>query len=88
MFEDIEFITHISGYVSQTELSIAGSNDRVTFGSVVSLTIHTNINSYGPFGDEMGKPFSSDIGRVIGFHGGGGALLDSLGVVMIPGDTS
>jgi len=56
--------------------------------NVNSLTIHTNMKSYGPFGDEEGKPFASDIGRVIGFHGKCGALLDSLGVVVILGDTS
>jgi len=52
------------------------------------LTILTNIKSYGPFGDEKGEPFASGIGRVTGFHGGGGALLDTLGVLIIIGDTS
>jgi len=88
VFEPSEFITHISGYVSQRDLQISGTDKIATFGSVVSLTIHTNIKSYGPFGDEEGEPFISDKGRVVGFHGGGGALLDRLGVVIILGDIS
>ena len=54
---------------------------------VVSLTIRTNLKSYGPFGDETiesGKRFKSGTGRVVGFFGAAGALLDKLGVWMIP----
>lgn len=55
---------------------------------VVSLTIHTNLESYGPFGDETkcvsGHHFKSGTGKVVGFVGAGGALLDKLGVWIIP----
>ena len=54
---------------------------------VVSLTIHTNLKSYSPFDDETiesGKRFRSDTRRVVGFFGAAGALLDKLGVWMIP----
>ncbi|XP_024358945.1 uncharacterized protein [Physcomitrium patens] len=89
VFEPFEFITHISGCKSQTALHVSGIDSQVVnVDSVVSLTIHTNIKNYGPFGHEKGEPFTSAIGRVIGFHGGGGAILDSLGVVIILGDTS
>lgn len=84
-FEEFEFITHISGYVSQRDMQISRKN--VTMDVIVSLTIHTNIKSYGPFGDKEGEPFASATGRVIGFHGRCGVLLDSLGVVISLGDT-
>ena len=55
---------------------------------VVSLTIHTNLQSYGPFGDETksvsGHRFKSGTGEVVGFFGAGGVLLDKLGVWIIP----
>jgi len=82
-----EYITHISGYVSKTHIDVLGPGI-APIVVVASLTIHTNIKSYGPFGDERGEPFASEKGRVIGFHGGSGYVLDSLGVVVILGDTS
>jgi len=57
---------------------------------VVSLTIHTNLKNHGPFGDEtkavLGHRFKSGTGEVVGFFGAGGALLDKLGVWIIPDD--
>ena len=58
--------------------------------SVVSLTIYTNLKTYGPFGDETnlksepGHRFKSGTGKVVGFFGAAGVLLDKLGVWIIP----
>jgi len=48
------------------------------FDDIASFTIHTNIKSYGPFGDGKDKPFASEKGRIIGSHGRGGVFLDNL----------
>lgn len=62
-------------------------DDKVGLICVSSLTIHTNIKTYGPFGDDtMGTQFKSGIGEVIGFFGASGVLLDKLGVWIIPND--
>lgn len=59
-------------------------NRKVGLYSVVSLTFHTNLRSYGPYGDEVGERFTSGTGKVIGFFGAAGVLLDKLGVWIIP----
>ncbi|KAL0014226.1 hypothetical protein SO802_001295 [Lithocarpus litseifolius] len=51
-----ERLTHISGY----------------YGPIIkSITFHTDMNKYGPFGDEQGTHFSSGPkdGTIVGFHG-------------------
>jgi hypothetical protein len=66
-------------------VTVSDSRGKVGLISVVSLTIHTNRRSYGPFGDEtMGKRFRSGTGTVTGFFGASGVLLDKIGVWMIP----
>lgn len=69
-----------------SELDVKTQNStRITIKIVSSLTIHTNLQTYGPFGEERGMKFTSDEGsRVIGFYGRAGNMLDSLGVVTIP----
>jgi serine/threonine protein kinase len=55
------------------------------FWTVSSLTIYTNLEIHGPFGEERGTKYTSDTGsRVIGFHGKGGRYLYCLGVVTVP----
>ncbi|KAG0568773.1 hypothetical protein KC19_6G044500 [Ceratodon purpureus] len=77
---DIEYIKQISGSLFE-----GGILDGPRFMNVSSLTIHTNLGTYGPFGGESSTKFSSDTGsRVIGFHGEGETFLHRLGVVTIP----
>lgn len=68
--------------------SVSVHGKTVRLYCVVSLTIHTNLKSYGPFGDETksvsGHRFKSGTGKVVGFFGAGGVLLDKLGVWIIP----
>lgn len=50
---------------------------------VTSLSIVTNVKTYGPFGNVNGSPFSipeKDGGSVVGFFGSFGSLVDALGV--------
>ncbi|XP_065880962.1 jacalin-related lectin 3-like isoform X2 [Euphorbia lathyris] len=67
-----EILTQVSGYYGSTILR----------GPTVikSLTFHTNKRKYGPFGDEQGISFSSNIGIILGFHGRNGWFIDSIGV--------
>ena len=72
-------------------VTVGESGETVDLWCVVSLTIHTTLKTYGPFGDEtMAKSvlghrrFKSGTGKVVGFFGAAGVLLDKLGVWIIP----
>ncbi|KAL8166090.1 hypothetical protein V2J09_007589 [Rumex salicifolius] len=69
-----ELLTHITGYYASTILR--GPT------IVKSITFHTNMRSYGPFGDKQGIYFSSGLkqGVIIGFHGRNGYFIDGIGV--------
>ncbi|KAG0561319.1 hypothetical protein KC19_9G055000 [Ceratodon purpureus] len=91
--EPIEFLTHIEGTfgtsvgVIQRDEYISGYIRGETLCHVTSLTIHTNVKAYGPFGARgTGTPFKSDRGRIVGFHGREGNLLDSIGVFVVKGE--
>ncbi|XP_074570068.1 jacalin-related lectin 3 isoform X2 [Curcuma longa] len=51
---------------------------------VKSLTFHSTRGKYGPFGEEVGTYFTSNLtqGKVVGFHGRSGLYLDAIGVHM------
>lgn len=84
-FEPDEYITQIGGSVAPHEVTVG--DGKVGLICVVSLTIYTNLKTYGPFGDEtIGTLFKSGVGEVIGFFGASGVLLDKLGVWIIPDD--
>ncbi|XP_054804790.1 mannose/glucose-specific lectin-like isoform X2 [Prosopis cineraria] len=57
---------------------------------IMSLSLTTNFNSYGPFGTPTGEHFSVSIedGDIVGFHGRCGHYLDALGIFVQPGDSS
>jgi hypothetical protein len=74
-------------------VTVGESGETVGLWCVVSLTIETNLRRCGPFGDEtMAKSvlghrlvrFKSGTGKVVGFFGAAGVLLDKLGVWIIP----
>ncbi|KAG0624522.1 hypothetical protein M758_3G254100 [Ceratodon purpureus] len=84
-FEPEEYIRQVSGSVGPHEVTVSDSRGKVDLYCVVSLTIHTNQRSYGPFGDEnVGNRFRSGTGTVTGFFGASGVLLDKLGIWLIP----
>ncbi|KAM6573440.1 hypothetical protein CsatA_017520 [Cannabis sativa] len=69
--------------------SISGTNGSyVNYASVItSLLFETNLNTYGPFGREIGTTFSLPIMRgavVVGFHGKSNIYIDSIGIYVRP----
>ena len=50
---------------------------------VTSLTFTTNQKTYGPYGDvNPATAFRTDYGKVVGFFGRCGHLIDAIGVLM------
>lgn len=70
-------MTCISGYYGSIT-----ANEQPTI--IKSLTFHTSRGQYGPFGDEVGKYFTSTKteGKVVGLHGRSSMYLDAIGVHM------
>ncbi|KAF9619350.1 hypothetical protein IFM89_006537 [Coptis chinensis] len=77
-----EALTHVTGYYGPL----------MYMGPIVikSLSFHTNKKKYGPYGDEQGTPFSSNLkeGTIVGFFGKRGWYIDSIGVHVIEGKVS
>ncbi|KAH7567215.1 hypothetical protein JRO89_XS07G0032900 [Xanthoceras sorbifolium] len=74
-----EILTHITGTAGP--LMYMGPN------VVRSLTFHTTKGKHGPFGEEQGPAFTSNIkeGKIVGFHGREGLFLDAIGVNVMEG---
>jgi hypothetical protein len=74
--------------VAKHPVPIGNGSRTIGLYCVVSLTIHTNLKTYGPFGDRIwsasNHEFKSGTGKVVGFFGAAGGLLDKLGVYIIP----
>lgn len=83
--ESVEYIKQVSASVAPLEVAVR--DGKVGLICTVSLSIHTNLKAYGPFGDEsIHIQFVSGVGEVIGFFGARGVLLDKICVRMIPTD--
>ncbi|KAH7850537.1 hypothetical protein Vadar_034572 [Vaccinium darrowii] len=56
---------------------------------ISSLSFHTNLNKYGPFGSKSGKSISIPIegGVIFGFHGRAGRYLNAIGIYVAPKTT-
>ncbi|KAK3231688.1 hypothetical protein Dsin_003569 [Dipteronia sinensis] len=74
-----EILTHITG--THGPLMYMGPN------VIRSLTFHTTKGKHGPFGEEQGPSFTSNIkeGKIVGFHGREGLFLDAIGVNVMEG---
>ncbi|KAH9533012.1 hypothetical protein CY35_18G028700 [Sphagnum magellanicum] len=75
-----EFLTQVEGYEGITHYH-HGTHERVR--GVSGITFHTNLKTYGPYGG--GKEpnfahFQSSVGRIVGFCGSSGSIVDSIGV--------
>lgn len=72
-----EVLTCISGYYG----SITKDEKHTV---IKSLTFHTSRGQYGPYGEEVGKFFTSTTteGKVVGFHGRSSLYLDAIGIHM------
>uniref|UniRef100_A0ACD5XA90 Uncharacterized protein n=1 Tax=Avena sativa TaxID=4498 RepID=A0ACD5XA90_AVESA len=78
-FSPSEFITEVQGTICPFGPALAGV--------VKSLTIITNMDIYGPFGEVKGTPFRipvQDNGCIVGFFGRAGWYLDAFGVHVNP----
>ncbi|OIW02578.1 hypothetical protein TanjilG_24029 [Lupinus angustifolius] len=73
-----EVLTCISGYYG----SITKDEKHIII--IKSLTFYTSRGQYGPYGEEVGKYFTSNTteGKVVGFHGRSSLYLDAIGVHM------
>lgn len=74
-----EILTHITGYYGPA----MGLGPNV----IKSLTFHTTKGKYGPYGEELGQPFSTKLkdGMVVGIHGKKGYFIDAIGVHVLEG---
>lgn len=73
-----EVLTCISGYYCPIR-----KDDKI-IQVIQSLSFYTSRGKYGPFGEEIGRYFSSGVteGMVVGFHGRSSMYLDAIGVHM------
>lgn len=78
-----EILTHVTGYV--------GAAMMMGPSVIKSLTFHTTKGKYGPYGEEEGEPFSTNLkegSMIVGFHGRKGLFLDAIGVHVLEGKVS
>uniref|UniRef100_A0ACD5WG20 Uncharacterized protein n=1 Tax=Avena sativa TaxID=4498 RepID=A0ACD5WG20_AVESA len=76
-FSPSEIVKGVSGTIGSQE------GNKV----VKSLTIVTNVTTYGPYGKAEGTPFTfpvPDNSQVVGFHGRGTKFVDAIGVYVLP----
>jgi hypothetical protein len=75
-----EILTHITGYYGPA----MGMGPNV----IKSLTFHTTKGKYGPYGEELGQPFSTRLrdGTIVGIHGRKGLFIDAIGVHVLEGN--
>ncbi len=77
-----EFLTQIEGYHGVTHFHVHG----VAIRALTAITFHTNLKKvHGPYGG--GKEpnfihFQSSVGKIVGFLGHTGNVVDQLGVFM------
>jgi hypothetical protein len=80
--EAYEFITQIEGYHGITHFHVVG----VAIRALTAITFHTNLNKvHGPYGAEKELNFThfqSSVGKIVGFLGRTGDIVDQLGVFM------
>ncbi|KAG2640833.1 jacalin-related lectin 3-like [Panicum virgatum] len=74
-----EFVTEMAGTIDKFDIN----NDTV----ITSLKIVTNLQTFGPWGDENGAPFTIPVqsgSGIVGFFGRSGVYLDAIGVYVSP----
>ncbi|KAK4859933.1 hypothetical protein QYF36_014394 [Acer negundo] len=74
----------IFDYPSEILTCITGTCGVMRYTNVItSITFHTNKGKHGPFGEEKGSSFTSNVKagkKIVGFHGREGLFLDAIGV--------
>jgi hypothetical protein len=80
--EPYEFLTQIEGYHGVTHYNVRGVHIR----ALTAITFHTNLKKvHGPYG--VGKElnfthFQTSVGKIVGFFGLTGNVVDQLSVCM------
>ncbi len=86
-----EFLMQIEGWFGISSEVITRSSDGGTnpVTCVKSLTFRTNRKTYGPYGNSGAHDtqFKSDTGKILGFYGRSGMVIDALGVFMAVGES-
>jgi len=77
-----EFLTQIEGYYGVTHFTIGG----VGIPALTGITFRTNLQKvHGPYGGGKAPnftPFQTSVGKIVGFFGKTGDIVDQLGVFM------
>jgi hypothetical protein len=80
--EPYEFLTQIEGYYGVTHFTIGG----VQIPALTGITFHTNLQKvFGPYGggkEPKFTHFQSSVGKIVGFLGYTGQIVNQLGVFM------
>jgi hypothetical protein len=77
--EPYEFLTQIEGYYGVTHFILGG----VGIPALTGITFRTNLKKvHGPYGGGKEPNFRSSVGKIIGFFGKKGDIVDQLGVFM------
>jgi hypothetical protein len=74
-----EYLHQIEGSYGETPYTVGGQ--RVI--GITSITFKSNFRAYGPYGKHGKDIFKSESGKIVGFWGGYGSILDSIGVFTI-----
>jgi hypothetical protein len=75
-----EFLTQVEGYEGVINYRYR-THERIR--GVSAMTFHTNLKTYGPYGggnEPTFTHFQSSVGRIVGFFGSSGLVVDSIGV--------
>jgi len=73
-------------YPTEYLVGLSGKHGSAS-GFVNCLTFHTNIRQYGPYGNQIGTQFFSELadgGKIVGFHGKESSFIDSIGTHIEP----
>ncbi|CAM6061116.1 unnamed protein product [Sphagnum tenellum] len=74
-----EYLQQIEGSYGEVSAGVRGQ--RVI--GITSITFKSNFRAYGPYGKHGKNIFESESGKIVGFWGGCGDVLDSIGVFTI-----
>jgi len=74
-----EYLQQIEGSYGEVSMGVRGQ--RVI--GITSITFKSNFRAYGPYGKHGKYIFKSESAKIVGFWGGCGDVLDSIGVFTI-----
>ncbi len=75
-----EYLQQIEGSYDKTPWVY---NDGRPIIGITSITFKSNFKAYGPYGKPGKDTFKSESGKIVGFWGGYGISLDSIGVFTV-----